>query len=69
MSIFVEKVRQVHHVCQKIFCSWTGNLMQSGKVSQRVNNMWVTTGIFTEKPIQNLPYNIIRKSKSTGLGK
>ena len=55
-------------MCQNIFCSWTGNLMKSGKVSQRVHNLWVySVGIFTEKPIKNLSCNIIRKSTSTGL--
>ena len=68
MSIFVEKVRpKVHPVCQNIFCSWTGHLMKSGQVSQRIHNMWVTAGIFTEKPVKNLSCNIIRKSTSTGL--
>ena len=41
--------------------------MKSGQVSQRVHNMWVTAGIFTEKQAKNLSCNIIRKSTSTGL--
>ena len=68
MKTFVEKVRrQVNPTCENVFLSWTGHVMESGQISQRINQLWLKAGIFEHPPVKNISCNIIRKSTSTGI--
>ena len=68
MNIFVEKVRsQGNPTCENVFLSWTGHVMESGQISQRINQLWLKAGIFQHPPVKNISCNIIRKYTSTGI--
>ncbi|XP_065680802.1 uncharacterized protein LOC136094737 [Hydra vulgaris] len=69
MQIYVKKVRPlVETSVRNVFISFSGNEMDSGQISNRLNSLWVKSGIFEQDSItRQLSCNLIRKATATGI--
>ncbi|XP_066924402.1 uncharacterized protein [Clytia hemisphaerica] len=67
LKLFIDHIREQLPVqSDTVFLSWSGRDQKSGDISDRLHNLWLKSGVFSDEP-NRLTSNKIRKSAATEL--